>query len=91
MSTIDIIILIPLVPLVPLLIVWFLPWEDWLWQRLPKVGRLAAGPYLLYASFAAWHFRLHWWAVLIGLICGIALTIWSIREMRSARKKYESI
>ncbi len=90
MSTTDIIILIPLLPLVPLLLVWFLPWESWLWQRLPKTGRRFIGPYLLYASFAAWHFQLHWWAVLCVLVGGVVLTIWSIREMLSVRRKNET-
>jgi hypothetical protein len=76
MSAVDIAILLPLVPVIPVLVTWWLPWERWtFWQRVPNA---VAGPYLLYCSFAAWHFHLPWWAVLIvtvwgGILCSITL------------------
>jgi hypothetical protein len=72
---VDILIMAPIIPALPLLITWWLPWEKWLSGKIP-LG--IVGPYILYASFAAWHFKLHWWTV-AGLafwgmvISGIAL------------------
>jgi hypothetical protein len=50
MSTLDVLILIPLIPAAPLVITWWLPWERWLSEEVPKY---LLGPYLLYAAFAA--------------------------------------
>lgn len=68
MSTVDVLILVPLVPIAPLLVTWWLPWERFLFENVPQK---ISGPYLLYASFAAWHFKLELWAViLIGAVGG---------------------
>lgn len=76
MTAVDVAILLPVVPILPVIITWWLPWERWAFWRVPNA---IGGPYLLYCSFAAWHFHLSWWAVLIvavwgGILCALALT-----------------
>ena len=44
MSTVDVLIAFPLIPLFPTLATWWLPWERWLWSKVPK---WILGPYLL--------------------------------------------
>jgi len=63
MSTVDVLIAVPLIPLFPVLATWWLPWERWLWSKVPK---WILGPCLLYASFAAWHFDMPWWVCLVA-------------------------
>jgi hypothetical protein len=87
MSALDAIILIPVIPLIPLAVVWYLPWEHWVWKRLSSRSRKFVGPYLMYVSFVFWHFRLHWWAVLCVFATGVAISAWSIRQLLEARKK----
>lgn len=76
MSAVDIAILLPVLPILPVAITWWLPWERWkFWRKVPNA---VAGSYLLYCSFAAWHFRSSWWAVLIiaawgAVSCALAL------------------
>jgi hypothetical protein len=71
-STWDVLIMIPLIPLAPIVITWWLPWERWIpWGKLPKV---VLGPYLLYASFAAWHFQVGWFVELVTLLAGTVLS-----------------
>ncbi len=77
MSTSDVLILIPLVPLVPLFITWYLPWERWLLDEIPKS---LLGPYLLYAAFAAWHFKLARWMVVVLALVGIVLSVIAVVE-----------
>jgi hypothetical protein len=89
-STQDILILVPLIPLAPFLIIWYLPWESWLWDRLPKRLRKLTGPYLIYGAFAAWHFKLHWWAILSPLVCGVVMSAWAVQEMIKAPQKNDS-
>lgn len=73
MTTIDVLIAVPLIPLAPVFITWWLPWERWIpWGKLPK---LALGPYALYAAFAAWHFHIGAWLVLLLVVVGCVLTI----------------
>jgi len=73
MTTLDVLIALPVVPLIPIFITWWLPWERWIpWGKLPK---LVLGPYVLYAGFAAWHFHLSGWYVLIVFVGGTILTI----------------
>jgi 1,4-dihydroxy-2-naphthoate octaprenyltransferase len=79
--------LIPLIHLAPLLIVWWLPWEAWVWEKLPKKLRKFVGPYLLYVSFVFWHFKFHWWAVLIVLATGIGFSAWTIWEISNSGSK----
>lgn len=69
MALIDLVILLPVIPLLPVLVTWWLPWEKWIpWAKLPL---RFAGPYLLYCSFAAWHFKLEFWAVAVLAVAGI--------------------
>jgi hypothetical protein len=78
MSTLDVLIVAPGIPLAPVVLTWWLPWERWIpWGKLPK-GVL--GPYALYVSFAAWHFRFYWWFVLATFLVGASLSIVAILE-----------
>jgi hypothetical protein len=77
MSTLDMLILIPLIPAAPIVITWWLPWERWLFDELPKY---LLGPYLLYAAFVAWHFKWEWWIVLILAAPGTVLSVIAIFE-----------
>jgi hypothetical protein len=77
MSNVDVLILIPLIPAAPVLVTWWLPWEVWLPKRIPK---LFLGLYLLYAAFAAWHFKLPWWCVLVAAGYGTVALIASFYE-----------
>jgi len=82
MSPLDILILAPVLPLAPVLITWWLPWEKWIpWGKLPKA---ILGPYVLYLSFAAWHFDISKWFVFPALIVGLVLSVMAIFE--KARK-----
>lgn len=76
MSTIDVLILIPLIPLGPVLITWWLPWERWLFEEVPEK---ILGLYLLYAAFAAWHFKWASWIVFLigafGVGCCVAALV----------------
>jgi hypothetical protein len=67
MSIVDVLIVIPLIPLAPVVITWWLPWESWIHKKVPKY---VLGPYLLYASFAAWHFKLDGFVVALLAIFG---------------------
>jgi len=78
MSALDVLILVPVLPLAPILITWWLPWEKWIpWGKLPKA---ILGPYVLYLSFAAWHFGLSKWLVFLALTTGAVLSIIAILE-----------
>ena len=67
MSTVDVLILLPLIPLAPVVVTWWLPWETWIPKKVPKY---VLGPYLLYAAFAAWHFKLEAFVVILLAILG---------------------
>ncbi|MGB7845020.1 MAG: hypothetical protein WBL63_05345 [Candidatus Acidiferrum sp.] len=78
MSTLDVLILIPLIPVAPVVITWWLPWERWIpWDEFPKS---LLGPYVLYAAFAAWHFKLAWWEVAILVLAGTVLSVIAVIE-----------
>jgi hypothetical protein len=77
MTVVDGLILIPLIPAAPIIITWWLPWERWLWDKVPKK---ILGPYLCYATFTAWHFNLHWWAVLSLAIWALIVMVVTFRE-----------
>jgi hypothetical protein len=78
MSTLDVLILIPLIPVAPIVITWWLPWERWIpWGELPKS---LLGPYVLYAAFAAWHFKWPWWSVGILVLAGTVLSVIAVIE-----------
>lgn len=79
MTAIDWIILVPVLPLVPLVATWWLPWEFWVpWKKIPKA---LGGPYLLYVSFAAWHFKLALWLVMLLALVGLVLCIAAMNEV----------
>jgi hypothetical protein len=85
MSPLDIGILISLAPLLLILITWWLPWERF-FEQAPPPGYVA-GPYLLYAAFAAWHFKLPWWTVSLIALLGIIFSASAVREYWRTRGK----
>jgi hypothetical protein len=76
-SVIDWLIVIPVLPLIPVLATWFLPWEDWLPKKIPKI---VLGPYLLYAAFSAWHFGFDAWIVFFAIAMGLGVLIAGVVE-----------
>lgn len=60
---------------------WFLPWERWIPEIVPKK---IVGPYLLYYGFAIWHFKQSWWIVLLLGLMGIAVCAAAIFDLRKA-------
>ena len=76
-SVIDVLIAIPLIPLAPVIVTWYLPWESWISREISKS---VLGPYFLYASFAAWHFKLTWWIVLVAFVLGLGLSTAAVIE-----------
>ena len=83
MSNLDVLILIPLTPAAPILITWYLPWERWLPRALPK---FLLGPYMLYGAFAAWHFKLPWWCVLLLVAYGVVVFLLGVRERMKTKE-----
>src|SRR5450432_2806542 len=76
LTALDVVILLPLFPLLLLAIIWWAPWEPWVWKNVPKA---ITGFYLLYCAFAFWHFHAPSWLVLLvaiigAVVCAIALT-----------------
>ena len=86
MTVIDGLILVPLIPAAPIVVTWWLPWEKWLWDKAPK---RMLGPYLCYVTFVAWHFQLHWWAVLSSAISALIVSIAAIREVTHGTRNEE--
>jgi hypothetical protein len=87
-SGVDFAIPLPVVPLWPIVGTCWLPWERWIpWSKLPLY---LVGPYLLYCAFAAWHFGIHWWFVLIIAIVGTvvsgAATVKLVHAAKSTRQ-----
>ncbi len=58
----DLLILLPVIPLLPVIATWFLRWEDGIPKKVPKA---ALGPSLLYVAFAAWHFKVDAFVVVL--------------------------
>jgi hypothetical protein len=87
MSITDIIVLIPVIPVLLLLPLWWLPWESWIWIRLPNPLRVLSGPYLLYVAFAAWYFKEPIWTVSITAVMGVCFGIWALLSVNSTRKQ----
>ena len=77
MTVVDWLILVPLIPATPIIITWWLPWERWLWEKVPKK---ILGLYLCYITFVAWHFEFRWWAVL-------AFGLWALIVVRETFKE----
>ena len=83
-KALDVLVFIPLIPALPVAATWFLPWERWIARKIP---RSILGPYLIYCSFAVWHFKFHLWFVAFVAFWGISLTTaaaWSARRSRLA-------
>lgn len=88
MSPVDVLILAPLMPLAFIVVTWWLPWGKWIpWGELPK-GIL--GPYVLYLSFAAWHFDLNKWLVLLPFIVGVVLSAMAMIEKVRKRVRHQA-
>lgn len=85
---VDVLIFIPLIPAFLVLAAWPLPWERWIPRRVPKS---ILGPYLLYCSFAAWHFRGPSWMILLAAASGVVASamgvfgVWKAKRLKRAR------
>lgn len=82
-KTVDVLIFVPLIPAIPVIAFWVLPWERW----IPKIiSNKVIGPYLLYCTFAIWHFNQPRWIVsMVGLV-GIGVAAAAIFDLRKARR-----
>jgi len=82
-NTVGVLVLIPLIPAIPVLVTWFLPWEKWLWEKIPKT---ILGPYLLYGAFAAAYFKMPWWWVGLLIVMGVVTCTFAWRESGTNQK-----
>lgn len=80
MTVVDWLILAPVIPAAPIIITWWFPWEKWLWDKVP---RKILALYLIYGTFVAWHFELHW-SVVLGF------GIWALFAVLSTFKESEN-
>jgi hypothetical protein len=76
-SVANVLIAIPLLPLFPVIATWFLPWEDWIPKKFPK---WFLGPYFLYVSYAAWHFHVGWFVILVTFVIGAGAIVVALEE-----------
>jgi hypothetical protein len=83
MSTLDVLILIPVIPLATVAVTSWLPWQRVPWDESPKSF---LGPYLFYGAFAAWHFKLGWWMVLLLSVGGTIFSVIAVLEEIKKRK-----
>jgi hypothetical protein len=86
-STVDVLIFIPLIPAIPVVATWFLPWERWIPRKVPNK---ITGPYLLYCSFAVWHFKQSWWLTVIIALLGIGACVAALFEVKKSRQLREA-
>jgi hypothetical protein len=82
-KTIDVLIFIPVIPAIPVIATWFLPWERWIPRKIPKS---IIGPYLLYCSFAAWHFHEPRWVIAGVAVFGFAVSTIAADDLLKARQ-----
>jgi hypothetical protein len=81
-KTIDVLIFIPLIPALPVIVTWWLPWERWIPRKIPNK---VIGPYLLYGSFAAWHFKMAWWFIALVALWGIVVSAMALLDRAQKR------
>jgi uncharacterized protein DUF3592 len=86
-NTVDVLIFIPLIPAIPVITTWFLPWERWIPRKIPKN---IIGPYLLYCSFAIWHFNQSRWFVALVALWGLGVSVVGVVEMQKSRHMKQS-
>jgi hypothetical protein len=83
LSVLNAIIVLPLLPLVFIVATWWFPWESRIpWKRAPKA---VLGPYLMYASFVAYHFEIRGWAILAVGAVGLVVTLMGLLEFISRK------
>jgi hypothetical protein len=82
----DVLIFIPLIPALPVIATWFLPWERWIPKKIPNAF---IGPYLIYCSFAIWHFKQQWWLIMFIASWGIVVCVLAVFDVRKARQLKE--
>lgn len=82
-KTVDVLIFIPLIPAIPIIATWFLPWESWIPKKVPKS---IIGPYLLYCSFAAWHFKMSSWSVMLAALVGTVVCVMAVFDVLKAKR-----
>jgi hypothetical protein len=81
-NIVDVLVFVSVIPVIPVIATWFLPWELWIPRKIPKS---IIGPYLLYCSFAAWHFNGGFWVVGIVAFLGIVVSVSAAFDLRKAR------
>jgi hypothetical protein len=86
-KTLDVLIFIPLIPALPVIATWFLPWERWIPRKIPNAF---IGPYLIYCSFAIWHFKQPWWLIVSIALWGIVVCVLAVFDARKARQLREA-
>jgi len=86
-KAVDVLIFIPLIPAIPAAATWWLPWERWIPRKVPNK---IIGPYLLYCTFAVWHFRAPWWLVGAVALWGIGVCVIAVFDVRKARRLTEA-
>jgi hypothetical protein len=84
-TPLDVVILLPLLPLPVLGMLWWAPWERWVWKNVPGT---ITGPYLLYCAFAFWHFHAHSWLVLLVAFIGVVVCAIALGEIRDRGKRW---
>lgn len=83
---VDVLIYIPLIPAFPVIIMMWLPgvpWERWIRKRISKS---ILGPYLLYCSFATWHFGGQWWEIFLVAAAGIVVSAMAVFDVLKAKR-----
>jgi len=83
LKPLDVLVFIPLIPVLPVVALWFLPWESWVARKVP---RKVIGPYVVYCAFAAWYFKMPWWAVLMVFLAGIVVFLMTFVESPSSER-----
>ncbi len=81
-KTVDVLIYVPLIPAILVIGAWWLPWERW----IPRLPKNFIGPYLLYGSFAAWHFRTPWWFILLVAASGTVVCAMWVSDVWKAKR-----
>jgi hypothetical protein len=84
-TALDVAILVPLIPVMVLGIIWWAPWETWVWKNVPKA---IIGPYLLYCAFAFWHFHARSWLVVLVATIGIVACVFAVKEIQGRGKRW---
>jgi hypothetical protein len=81
LSTLDVLILIPLIPLGLVAFTWgWIPWDKVFDLASDQPPKWFLGLYLLYASFAAFHFKQKRWTVSLIASIGIVFVFVAVHD-----------